>query len=46
MGKHNKNDKDEKIKDAIKKEGDSKDKEIKPGGIDKIQEKINEKDKS
>jgi hypothetical protein len=38
-------DKDKKIKEAIKKEGDKKDKEIKPGGIDKIQEKIDRKKK-
>jgi hypothetical protein len=36
--------KEEKIKKEIKKEGDKADKEIKPGGIDKIQEKI-DKDK-
>lgn len=36
-------DKDKKIKEEIKKEGDSKDAEIKPGGIDKIQEKIDKK---
>lgn len=34
---------EKKVKDAIKKEGDSKDKDIKPGGIDRIQEKIDKK---